>query len=713
MSETTGAAVVNHFTRVDLGAGTTKQPGFIGVDRFPMPGIDVIADLDRPLPFPDSSVDLVYASHALEHVKDLMTTMREIYRICKHGAEVCIIAPYSAQALNLVNPYHKQPFNEHTPRFWTHRPASKVDPIEYEHPQTGSHWGLSQSDNSDPGLDLYCAKMEFFYFPEYLHCSHEKRRDARHKYTNVCDQVMYHLLVIKETTTEAELETALQGITYYEPPYISVRRATERTQIAQGQLHDVQQKKQYLEAELAAVRNQAQQLTHQLASVHEHSQQIEADLVFTRQQSEQTTSELSMARKYSAELETDLVATQQQFEQVTNELAVAREHSDKLEAELATIHQQLEQITNELAVTCEYSDQLEAELATTHQRFEQVTNELAVAREYSDRLETEVSTTQWQLEQMGDELAVTRSHTDQLEIKLTIAQQQFEQTAHELTVAHEYTGELETELSATQQQFEQAANDLATAHNELAAAHEYSAQLEIELGAIRQQVDHLATDLQIVTEQATHNQILWQAEKWRADAQEAKLNKVRGQVKFLLPLLRKLRSWRQTTSWVFGNRTNAIDSIPTTLQQLRDDSFMFNGKILRGYRLQASADFSLLQFTAYPLHIGRANLSAIILSPILDVPLKHGIWGIEIISPDNEIVRQGSAPINAATSDMPFQIDFEPISNSDQDGFRLHIYVRNVAGPVKVWEWQRRRLIRPGRVSRRPFCGFHFSETSE
>ena len=35
------------------------------------------------------------------------------------GAQVCIVAPYYNQGLNLANPYHVQVFNEHSPRFWT------------------------------------------------------------------------------------------------------------------------------------------------------------------------------------------------------------------------------------------------------------------------------------------------------------------------------------------------------------------------------------------------------------------------------------------------------------------------------------------------------------------------------------------------------------------------------------------------------------------
>src|SRR5262245_31362358 len=85
---------------IDLGCGARKQPGFYGVDRYPVPGVDAIVDMDGPLPFRDESVDLMVASHSLEHVNNLLATMKEIYRICKHGSQLCVVAPYSEQKLN-------------------------------------------------------------------------------------------------------------------------------------------------------------------------------------------------------------------------------------------------------------------------------------------------------------------------------------------------------------------------------------------------------------------------------------------------------------------------------------------------------------------------------------------------------------------------------------------------------------------------------------
>lgn len=201
---------------VDLGCGLAKKPEFIGVDRFQLPGVDIIADLDGKLPFDDSSVDLVYASHSLEHVKDLMHTIREIYRICKHGAQVCIVAPYYEQKLNFANPYHIQAFNEHTPRFWTDYPYSPIPKEEWWHPHAVT-WGLSKSDHSDPGIDLRCVRMKFSYFPDYRNLRPEEQRKARKEKIDVCDQIIYFLIAIKKPVSDQEFMDMVNRMRYYEP----------------------------------------------------------------------------------------------------------------------------------------------------------------------------------------------------------------------------------------------------------------------------------------------------------------------------------------------------------------------------------------------------------------------------------------------------------------------------------------------------------------
>jgi hypothetical protein len=221
--------------RLDLGCGTSKAQGFVGADRYALDRVDVVLDLDGPLPFRSDSVDLVVMSHSLEHVRDVISVLQEVYRVCRHRAQVCIVAPYSHQALNLANPYHLQVFNEHTPRFWTDSPTSRVPVEEYAHPHA-PHWGLARSDNSDPGIDFRCLGMELFYFSGYRGLSEEEKRTARRNRLDVCDQILYQLIVAKEPLDDTSPETVPRARSLYEPAALTLRRVQDRGDGLEAQL---------------------------------------------------------------------------------------------------------------------------------------------------------------------------------------------------------------------------------------------------------------------------------------------------------------------------------------------------------------------------------------------------------------------------------------------------------------------------------------------
>ncbi|MGB5134634.1 MAG: glycosyltransferase [Prochlorococcaceae cyanobacterium] len=79
--------------KIDIGCGVNKAADFVGVDRFPHPLVDVVADLNQRFPFSANSVEIVRAHDALEHLKDPIHTMNEIWRICKHNSLVDIRVP--------------------------------------------------------------------------------------------------------------------------------------------------------------------------------------------------------------------------------------------------------------------------------------------------------------------------------------------------------------------------------------------------------------------------------------------------------------------------------------------------------------------------------------------------------------------------------------------------------------------------------------------
>lgn len=212
--------------RVDLGCGLSKRDGFVGIDRFPMPKVDIVCDIDQGLPLADDSVDYLVASHSLEHFESLPSVMSEIYRICKDRALVTIIAPYNDTRLNQANPYHLQRINEHTPRFLTSADTASVPQAEYSFPFAEA-WGLGTSDNGDWTEDFRLLHMEFFYMPAYRGLDDGTKRDLRKAMSDICDQVAMQLLVVKSPITEQELRERASQQVWPTTPDHEARRAEE------------------------------------------------------------------------------------------------------------------------------------------------------------------------------------------------------------------------------------------------------------------------------------------------------------------------------------------------------------------------------------------------------------------------------------------------------------------------------------------------------
>jgi SAM-dependent methyltransferase len=343
--------------RIDLGCGTNKQLGFIGVDRYPLPGVDVIANLDEPLPFPTDSVDLVFASHSLEHVKSLLATMKEIYRICKHGAQLSVLAPYSEQKLNIANPYHTWRFNEHAPRFWTSYSKAPIDPEEFNH-QYASQWGLSRSDNSEADIDIRLARMECFYFPQYVLLPTCEQRRLRQERMDVCDQILFHLIVWKgdERIWAKSFDAYLNEFQPYEPNSLAVLRQRGTEALVRKQTLDLEESHSLL-ADLR------QQLADATTGAARDRDQAVADAAVLK-------SELTLLRLTSG-----------------NEQSGAKEELRELRARLATFTEEftrmtkicvdqtevIRQTTTELRDTAAYNRVLRDEVA-------QVGSELEFAR---------------------------------------------------------------------------------------------------------------------------------------------------------------------------------------------------------------------------------------------------------------------------------------------------------------------------------------------
>jgi predicted SAM-dependent methyltransferase len=83
-------------TKIQLGSGDSPLAGFVNVDILPSAsGVDVIADISKRLPIADHSVDMIYASHVLEHfpTAEVPGLLREWRRVLRDGGELLVSVP--------------------------------------------------------------------------------------------------------------------------------------------------------------------------------------------------------------------------------------------------------------------------------------------------------------------------------------------------------------------------------------------------------------------------------------------------------------------------------------------------------------------------------------------------------------------------------------------------------------------------------------------
>ena len=92
---------------LDVGCGTHKTPGALGIDFNPATAADVIHDLDQyPWPLADDAFDRIVCSHIVEHIADFVRFMEEIHRVGRAGAAVDIVTPHFSSRFSYTDPTH-------------------------------------------------------------------------------------------------------------------------------------------------------------------------------------------------------------------------------------------------------------------------------------------------------------------------------------------------------------------------------------------------------------------------------------------------------------------------------------------------------------------------------------------------------------------------------------------------------------------------------
>lgn len=173
--------------KINIACGQQKLDGFIGMDKIRTEATDIVHDLDQiPWPIPDNSADEVTISHYVEHVKDLIGFMDEVYRIMKSPwinkdgekvtSKVTVVAPYYSSMRAWQDPTHVRAISEASFLYYNEdwRKANKLD-----------HYGIKSNFDFSYGYSLA---------PEWAGRSQEARDFGIKHYINVITDIYVTLV---------------------------------------------------------------------------------------------------------------------------------------------------------------------------------------------------------------------------------------------------------------------------------------------------------------------------------------------------------------------------------------------------------------------------------------------------------------------------------------------------------------------------------------
>jgi hypothetical protein len=105
---------------LNLGCGRKYIPDAINLDIVPDTHPDLLHDLNSvPWPLADNHFREVIASDVIEHLNDVMLTLEEIHRVCRHGAKVTITVPHFSCCNAFTDPTHRHYFGWSSFQYFT------------------------------------------------------------------------------------------------------------------------------------------------------------------------------------------------------------------------------------------------------------------------------------------------------------------------------------------------------------------------------------------------------------------------------------------------------------------------------------------------------------------------------------------------------------------------------------------------------------------
>lgn len=179
--------------KLNIGSGSKRYPGFLNIDSDSGSKPDYVLDLETSkFPFDDNTVDEVLAHHILEHMGDgFFNCIKELYRICKHGAIIDVKVPHPRHDTFLIDPTHRRPIYPHTLDMFSKIRNSR------DLAAGGCETPLGYINDVDIMVTDHTYVLDDYWRPLFQNFTEEQCEHAARSFNNVILEIGIKLLVIK------------------------------------------------------------------------------------------------------------------------------------------------------------------------------------------------------------------------------------------------------------------------------------------------------------------------------------------------------------------------------------------------------------------------------------------------------------------------------------------------------------------------------------
>lgn len=180
--------------KINLGAGDIKLDGYVTVDYDSKTNPDYQLDIEKDiLPFEDNSVDTVVAHHILEHLGEgYFHALKEIYRVCKHGAVVDICVPHPRHDSFLADPTHRRPITIIGLQLFSKKFNQHCREAGYASSRLGDYFDVDFEILSYNYVPDESARVKF------QNLSPEQIEQYANEHNNIVSEIHVKLLVVKQ-----------------------------------------------------------------------------------------------------------------------------------------------------------------------------------------------------------------------------------------------------------------------------------------------------------------------------------------------------------------------------------------------------------------------------------------------------------------------------------------------------------------------------------